>query len=509
MTDQLSPSTRPGVRPTPRPSASPTPAASAEEGRPLSVSAVAAGLGAPALGLFLIWVVGLVGWFAANGGSTGTTRSVLRVGADAWLLAHGAHLEVTTPHGLVTVTASPLGLTLLCLFLVFRLGRWAGRSSMPEDLVGVGLATVVLAGTYGVVAFVTAFVAGAPGAEPGLALSLLGGVLVGGIGGGLGLVVGAGHLGHVRRLVPVPALSVAYAAVAAVLLVAAAGAFLTAVSLAVHGSAAAEVVEQLDLDLLGGGLSLLLLVLISPNVALLGGAYLVGPGFALGTGTVVSPAEVDLGPVPALPVLAAIPGDGPAPGWVSVLLTVPALVAVVAAVLAGRALPTTSWRDGALRGLGGGIGGAVLLTLATSWAGGAIGSGRMAELGAPVGALLLWSTGSLGLGGLVGGLGATWWARRLELDTADSGPRPSLRHSLRRSLGRRTAKKPPVVSIYGTPRLSQRLRDRLAGRRPDGPGRPAVPDDEADDEAGDEAGHGPDRDVEHTVVVDGRTGDQA
>jgi len=65
------------------------------------------------------------------------------------------------------------------------------------------------------------------------------------------------------------------------------------------------------------------------------------------------------------------------------------------------------------------------------------------------------------------------------------------------------------VSIYGTPRLSQRLRDRLAGRRPDGPGRPAVPDDEADDEAGDEAGHGPDRDVEHTVVVDGRTGDQA
>jgi len=329
MTDQLSPSTRPGVRPIPRPSASPTPAASAEEGRPLSVSAVAAGLGAPALGLFLIWVVGLVGWFAANGGSTGTTRSVLRVGADAWLLAHGAHLEVTTPHGLVTVTASPMGLTLLCLFLVFRLGRWAGRSSMPEDLVGVGLATVVLAGTYGVVAFVTAFVAGAPGAEPGLALALLGGVLVGGIGGGLGLVVGAGHLGHVRRLVPVPALSVAYAAVAAVLLVAAAGAFLTAVSLAVHGSAAAEVVEQLDLDLLGGGLSLLLLVLISPNVALLGGAYLVGPGFALGTGTVVSPAEVDLGPVPALPVLAAIPGDGPAPGWVSVLLTVPALVAVV------------------------------------------------------------------------------------------------------------------------------------------------------------------------------------
>ena len=275
-------------------------------------------------------------------------------------------------------------------------------------------------------------------------------------------MVGAGHLGALRRLVPVPVLSVGYTAAATVLLLAAAGAFLTAAALAFHGPAAVEVARGLDLDLLGGTLSLVLLALIGPNIALLGSAYLLGPGFALGTGTSVSPAAVDLGPVPALPVLAAIPGDGPAPGWTSLLLGVPALLAVAAAFLTARALPTTSWRDGALRGLGGGAAGAVLLTLVVSWAGGGIGSGRMADLGAPLGPVLVWALGSFGLGGLVGGLVGTWWARRHELAEAESGPLPSWRVH--------RAAREPVVSIYGAPRLSERLRDRLAGRRPERPG---------------------------------------
>ena len=101
-----------------------------------------------------------------------------------------------------------------------------------------------------------AFLAGASGVEPGPGLALLGGVVAGGVAGGAGLVVGSGHLGALRRLVPVPALSVGYTAAGAVLLLAAAGALLTAVSLAWHGSAAVEVAHGLDLDLLGGTLSL-------------------------------------------------------------------------------------------------------------------------------------------------------------------------------------------------------------------------------------------------------------
>src|SRR4051812_32117337 len=90
-----------------------------QTGRPLALGALLAGLGSPAVALSLLWFVGLVGWYADDGGSHGTTRSVLRVGADAWLLAHGSPL--TLNH--LVVTASPLGLTLLCGYLTYRLGR--------------------------------------------------------------------------------------------------------------------------------------------------------------------------------------------------------------------------------------------------------------------------------------------------------------------------------------------------------------------------------------------------
>ena len=42
-----------------------------------------------------------------------------------------------------------------------------------------------------------------------------------------------------------------------------------------------------------------------------------GPGFAVGTGTGVSPSGVVLGPLPAYPPFAALPAPGDAPGWAS------------------------------------------------------------------------------------------------------------------------------------------------------------------------------------------------
>jgi hypothetical protein len=371
-----------------------------------SVLAAAAGLAAPGAVLLLLWVVGLVGWFAADGGSHGTTRSVLRVAADAWLLAHGASLTLDD----AVVTASPLGLTLLCLYAAHRSGRWAGRPD--PDLGTTGFATVVLAGVYGVVALLVALLASTPGADPALGQAFTGGVVIGAVGGGTGLLRGAGQASQLRRRVPVPALSVAYGAVGAVVLMAAAGALLVAVALAVRLSAAAQVVEQLELDLAGGLFSLLLLVVIVPNLVLLAASYLVGPGFAVGAGTVVSPAEVALGPLPSVPVLAALPPDGWTPGWLAGLLVVPVLAGAAAAWFAGRTLPTSSYRSGALRGLGAGAAGAVLLALLVATAGGSIGPGRMAETGIGFWGLAGPALAALGLGGAIGGLLAAWRARR-------------------------------------------------------------------------------------------------
>ena len=393
------------LRPASTRAASPAPV-----GRPLALGALVAGLGAPAVALSLLWFAGLIGWYADDGGSNGTTTSVLRVGADAWLLAHGSPLKLRD----AVVTASPLGLTLLCGYLTYRLARRAGAASDVDSLRSVGSGTVVLAGSYAAVAMLAAVLAGAPGAHPGLGQAFLGGLVVGGLFGGAGLVRGAGRAGELRRLIPVPALSVGYAAAGTVLLMVAAGALLTVIGLLVHWSAAVGVADGLDLDLTGVLMSLLLAAGIAPNAAVLAATYPLGSGFAFGAGTIVSPGEVALGPVPSVPLLAALPDDGWAPGWAMTLLAVPVLAAAVAAFLVGRTLPTTSYQAAAGRGLGGGVTAGILLTVAASWAGGSIGPGRMSDIGVVFGETLLAAAVPFAVGAAVGALAATWWNRRHE-----------------------------------------------------------------------------------------------
>ncbi len=380
--------------------------------RSLALTSALAGIGAPVVALLLFWAVGLVGWFGSDGGSHGDTRDVLRLAADTWLLGHGAHLTL----GPVLVTASPLGVTLLCAVLTYRFGHRAGRTSGVEDLRAAGLATIVLAGVYAVVSMTVALLASTSGVEPGLGLAFLGGALLGALAGGAGLLRGSGLAVELRALLPLHVRSVAYAAAATSVLLVAAGALLAAVGLALHFSAAANVAESLRLDATGGVLSVVLFLALLPNAALLGAAYLLGPGFAVGAGTIVSPAAVTIGPLPAVPVLAALPSDGWAPGWAVLLTLVPLVAAAGSTWWAGRVLPTRSWQVGAARGLGGGVAAAVLLAVALSWAGGSIGPGRMAVTGVGAGTVLASAVTSLGLAGLVGGLLATWWTRRHDVD---------------------------------------------------------------------------------------------
>jgi hypothetical protein len=402
MTDLLRPAR------TERPSEGAREAPAADLPKPLAYGAAVVGVGSPAAALFVLWAVGLVGWFASDGGSHGTTRSVLRVSADAWLLAHGDHLSV----GPAVVTASPLGLTLACAYLTYRFAVKAAQVCDADDLRTVGWATVVLAGVYGVVAMLVAILASVDAVQPGFALALVGGAFVGGLSGGVGLVRGAGLFGELRNRIPIPALGAAYTALVTLTALVAAGAVLTAVSLAVHVGAASRVADTLNLDFVGGVMSVLLVALIAPNLSLLASTYLLGPGFAVGVGTVVSPSAVSLGPVPAVPALAALPPDGWAPGWTVAFLAVPVLAAVAGGWLAGRTLPTSSYQSAAMRGLAGGLAAAVLLAVAVSFAGGSIGADRMSDLGAGSFTVLVAAIRSLVPGALAGGLIATWLARR-------------------------------------------------------------------------------------------------
>ncbi len=397
MTDLLTarrPSARPGTADGPR--------------RPLALGAAIAGLVAAGSVLVGCMAVALAGWFASDAASHGDTRDAVRVGADAWLLAHGSHLDLAD----AGITVVPLGLTLVCVYVAFRLGRWAAATSAAEDGTAVLLGIVVMAGVYAVVAVLTAVLASHPAAEPHLGLAFSGGFAVAFVGGGAGVASGSGRAASWWQRLPEAVRAVALGAVASVLLVWAAAALLLAAALLADLSSAATVLSRLHIDGPGGLLYTVVVAAVTPNAVLLCGAYLLGPGFAVGTGTLVSPTAVVLGPVPAFPLLAALPDGGPTPWWELLLVGVPVLLAGLAAFLMVRRFPRPAYETGAVRGLVAGLGGGLMLAVLAGLAGGAAGPGRMADVGAVWPDTLVAAAVAMGVGGLLGGVGATWWARR-------------------------------------------------------------------------------------------------
>ncbi|PCN48402.1 hypothetical protein Csp2054_06740 [Curtobacterium sp. 'Ferrero'] len=113
-------------------------------------------------------------------------------------------------------------------------------------------------------------------------------------------------------------------------------------------------------------------------------AWLVGPGFAIGTGSSVSPIGTALGPIPGLPVFGALPASGHTFGLVWVLVPVVAGFAV-AGMLRPRLVRALGAQDSALyRALGGVAAGVVagVLTGGVAWlSSGSFGPGRLADVG--------------------------------------------------------------------------------------------------------------------------------
>lgn len=351
----------------------------------------------------------VIGWFLADAGAHGETTDALRVGADAWLVGHGAQLTVSgVPLGIV-----PLSVTALIAMVLHRSGRWAAATSQPpEDDRTVVLAATILTGIYVVIAVVTCLVVERDSASPSLGRAIVGSLLLAAVAGTLGLASGTGHLRGWVDLVPGWIRSIAYGAFTAFLLLVVGSSVLVAAALLSGLNEAATVMSELHLGPGDYVMYAVATLAVAPNAVLFGSAYLLGPGFAVGTGTVVSPSVVALGPVPAFPLLAALPGSGPTPEWAVGLVAVPVLVGAVGAVLAQRAYRVTAYDSAALRGFGCGFGAALLTTLAVALAGGPMGTGRMGELGAPVGDVLVAAVMAMSLGGLVAGVATAWWQRR-------------------------------------------------------------------------------------------------
>jgi hypothetical protein len=386
--------------------------------RPLVLLALLGGAVAAASTLVVCLAVGVVGWFLTDAGAHGAPRDGLRAGALGWLMGHGSGLTVQG----VGITAIPLGISLVCAWSVWRIAHRVGDSvsghGPDADALADGArdwtvpaAAVLFTAAYAVVALaVLKAVAGvgAPSSGRVLAWSVLMALVV----GGLSIAIGAGRAAIWAAFLPLSlrAASTVCLKVVSTLLLASLVTFL--VALAVDLGAALNVMSALHTDAGAATLYSGISLAVVPNAVLLAASYLLGPGFAVGTATIASPTAVVLGPVPAFPLLAALPDDGRPAGWVALLLLVPPVVAAYAAARVHRLYPTTRWEEGAVRGTGGGILAGVVIGALTALAGGSVGPGRMQDVGAVAGQVTLHAVVALGLGALVGSLLATWSYRR-------------------------------------------------------------------------------------------------
>jgi hypothetical protein len=330
--------------------------------------AVAAGLAAVGLPVLLAWATDA----RAGAGAADALRSVGQI----WLVAHGVPLDV--PGGVLSLT--PLGLLALPVLLLRRAGRALARERGVTGVRAAARAAAAVAVPYAVlaggvaVASPTAEVATAP------VYAVICGLAVAVLGAGLGVLREGGRWGALRSRVPAFVRRQLVAATGALGVLAAGGALLAGGSLAAHLGRAGELTRATSPGVVGALALLLLGLSLVPNAVVWGAAWLAGPGFVVGVGTQVGPFAHELGPVPALPLLAALPGSAVPGRWGLLALLVPLAAGAVAGALVRRRLAGGGLQTAAEAALSGA--GAGLLLAALAWlSGGAVGGGRLAAVG--------------------------------------------------------------------------------------------------------------------------------
>lgn len=375
---------------------------------------VGVGIGIPLVPLTLMW--------AFQYGLQVDWAVFWRAAVDTWLLGHGTDLTFTPDPALaaalglpgagdtVVATIALLGFALITVALAVRAGRRISETPHPR----VGL--LVSVAVFAVLSLGATATALHPLASPSLwqgsllpTLVFALGVAIGfrlglraGVRKGPGVPSAPGRLStmiddrvpQLRRAVVIAATG----GVASVFLVLAVSALALAIIVGISYGRVIGLYEGVQSGVLGGIALTVVQLAFVPNLVIWTASWFVGPGFAVGVGSSVSPLGTVVGPIPAIPVLGALPAGDWAFAFVGIL--VPVLAGfVTATVLRPRLL--RAGLDGRwwLLGSGAGIGvvGGLLLG-ALAWASaGAAGPGRLSEVGPSFLAVGGWGALEIGL----------------------------------------------------------------------------------------------------------------
>jgi hypothetical protein len=363
-----------------------------------ALTAVVGGLTTALASWILCAGVTVVGWLAAEPGSL---DDALRVGTLLWLLSNGVGVSLDE----IPVTLVPWGATVVIAFVISRFAALSARKVRTDQTTGAGLISVLTVATYLLSVLVGAMLWGDPWQAPARWVVVI------------MLLLGAAWWGSSRSLgtrrveMPGRARAIICAVSAAQLAMLVAGAAVLVTALWTHLQRVESLHQALQPGLAGGIALFLLQLAFVPNALIWSAAYALGSGFSLGTGSVVAPAATQLGMVPGIPLLGALPSPG-AGDLTQLLWLVAGVVAGAIAcwvVLGFGQVPRFD-----LASLAGGVcgllAGAVFAGLAWA-ASGDLGTLRLADLGPRLFPLLVMACTTMGLSGMITGLALGWAAR--------------------------------------------------------------------------------------------------
>jgi hypothetical protein len=358
-----------------------------------------------ALGFLTVFALNLTVWLVEQ--TVGSTfQSVLQDSSRTWLSAHGVPLLIA--EGKIVgikvpayvVDFLPLGFSIFIGWLIFRAGKklsgekylgfaWLGAITLYLAVAVILTSSAVTKSIY-VVQWQGVFI-------PTALFAAL--VIIGSVAGAPMLFEDSepsvmrdrirefsidlvDKLPWAIKPLIGPALRAGTGVVAAMSLV---SAVLISVMLALNWIEIIKLYQSLQLTFLGtltvsaGQLALM------PNVLAFGNSWLLGTGFSVGQGSIVSPLATELGPLPAIPMLAALPVSGSSLGVLFIL--VPLIAAFFATLLvksytAELRFAYASATSAAISlGLAIGFVAAAQMWLLTELASGSIGPGRMSLVG--------------------------------------------------------------------------------------------------------------------------------
>jgi hypothetical protein len=399
----------------------------------------------------LVVLAPIVAVWATAGFQNNNFDALARLGGQAWLLIHGVPLHLTMVAGEAaaqpesgTLSLIPLGLTLIPFLLAWRAGRRLARASYTDQLWQALLGSWLVYAGFGMA---TGFVC----RTDDVAIFLWFAGLMPLVPFGLGMVVGARReAGSWSRLIGVDAVdwiartsqhsrwagsylgSAVKAGFVALMAAFSLSAALLAVDLFIHWDLVIAVYEGLDAGAMGGAVLTIAQLGFLPNLAVFALAWTSGSGFALGVGSQAGPLGTAVGPLPSIPVFAALPAGSLDFGFVA--LVVPVLAGALAGwwFLREGENHFDEWLSIKVRSrwftasastlvLGAIIGVAAgLMAGGLAWtARGSAGIGRLTDIGPDPLSTSLWVAAEVAIGVVIGYAAGPWLERQQKLREAD------------------------------------------------------------------------------------------